>query len=102
MYLLTSPVRGRGYSTHCVCVCVCVCVSVTAVATARVVATAITDRHVASAKQEYIGAAFKWACHLIITTSLSSGSVWSMSLITTSLSSGSVWGMSLITTSLSI
>ena len=28
--LLTSPMRGRGYSTHCVCVCVCL--SVTALA----------------------------------------------------------------------
>ena len=26
--LLTSPMRGRGYSTHSVCVCVCVCVCV--------------------------------------------------------------------------
>ena len=34
MLVITSPVRGRGYSTHSVCVCVClsVCVSATALA----------------------------------------------------------------------
>jgi len=25
---LTSPMRGRGSSNHCVCVCLCVCVCV--------------------------------------------------------------------------
>ena len=32
--LLTSPMRGRGYSSHSVCVCVClsVCLSVTTLA----------------------------------------------------------------------